>query len=129
MDTWLQASGLEGIERDRARFVLNATRDLLAPVVMGICRGLVYGVAAAASGGSLSGALVVAAVLLTVYVAGFTAAARYWPPIRPYVSWCIAAICLLDAGVLVAAGQPVWAGIAVLGMPLTLLWQRWVPGD
>ncbi|MGE0622705.1 MAG: PHA/PHB synthase family protein [Pseudomonadales bacterium] len=32
MDTWLQASGLEGIERDRARFVLNATRDLLAPV-------------------------------------------------------------------------------------------------
>lgn len=32
MDTWLEASGLEGIERDRVRFVLNATRDLLAPV-------------------------------------------------------------------------------------------------
>jgi len=32
LDDWLDRSGLEGIERDRARFVLNATKDLLAPV-------------------------------------------------------------------------------------------------
>lgn len=32
LDEWLDRSGLEGIERDRARFVLNATKDLLAPV-------------------------------------------------------------------------------------------------
>jgi polyhydroxyalkanoate synthase len=32
LDHWLDSSGLEGIERDRARFVLNATKDLLAPV-------------------------------------------------------------------------------------------------
>ncbi|HEY5645909.1 MAG TPA: alpha/beta fold hydrolase [Pseudomonadales bacterium] len=32
LDTWLEESGLEGIDQDRARFVLNATRDLLAPV-------------------------------------------------------------------------------------------------
>jgi polyhydroxyalkanoate synthase len=32
MDDWLAHSGLEGIERDRARFVLNATKDLAAPV-------------------------------------------------------------------------------------------------
>ena len=32
MDDWLEHSGLEGIERDRARFVLNATRDMFAPV-------------------------------------------------------------------------------------------------
>jgi polyhydroxyalkanoate synthase len=32
MDAWLDQSGLEGIDRDRARFVLNATRDLFAPV-------------------------------------------------------------------------------------------------
>lgn len=32
MDDWLEESGLEGIERDRANFVLNATKDVLAPV-------------------------------------------------------------------------------------------------
>jgi polyhydroxyalkanoate synthase len=32
LDHWLDSSGLEGIERDRARFVLNASKDLLAPV-------------------------------------------------------------------------------------------------
>ncbi len=32
MDEWLDRSGLEGIERDRAQFVLNATKDLMAPV-------------------------------------------------------------------------------------------------
>ncbi len=32
METWLSGSGLEGIDRDRALFVMNATRDLLAPV-------------------------------------------------------------------------------------------------
>lgn len=32
MDSWLEASGLEGIERERAQFVLNASKDLLAPV-------------------------------------------------------------------------------------------------
>jgi polyhydroxyalkanoate synthase subunit PhaC len=32
LDHWLDASGLEGLERDRARFVLNATKDLMAPV-------------------------------------------------------------------------------------------------
>jgi len=32
MDTWLEDSGLEGMDRDRAQFVLNATKDVLAPV-------------------------------------------------------------------------------------------------
>ncbi len=32
MDSWLADSGLKGIERDRAQFVLNATKDLMAPV-------------------------------------------------------------------------------------------------
>lgn len=32
MDDWLEASGLQGIERDRARFVMNAARDVMAPV-------------------------------------------------------------------------------------------------
>jgi polyhydroxyalkanoate synthase len=32
LDTWLETSGLEGIERDRAQFVLNAGKDLMAPM-------------------------------------------------------------------------------------------------
>jgi polyhydroxyalkanoate synthase len=32
MDEWLDHSGLEGIDRDRAQFVMNATKDLMAPV-------------------------------------------------------------------------------------------------
>jgi polyhydroxyalkanoate synthase subunit PhaC len=31
LDTWLDASRLEGIQRERARFVLNAAKDVLAP--------------------------------------------------------------------------------------------------
>ena len=32
MDSWLEESGLEGLDRDRAQFVLNATKDVMAPV-------------------------------------------------------------------------------------------------
>ena len=32
LDDWLAASGLEGIEHDRAQFVLSAAKDVLAPV-------------------------------------------------------------------------------------------------
>jgi len=48
----------------------------LAPVVMGLCRALVYCGAAAAAVGSVSGALVIAALTLLAYVAGLTYAAK-----------------------------------------------------
>ena len=32
LDSWLEASGLNGIDRERARFVLDAAKDLLAPM-------------------------------------------------------------------------------------------------
>ena len=32
MDTWLEESGLSGMDRDRAQFVMNAAKDILAPV-------------------------------------------------------------------------------------------------
>lgn len=32
MDGWLEESGLEGLDRDRARFVMNAAKDVMAPV-------------------------------------------------------------------------------------------------
>lgn len=34
LDSWLAQSGLSGIERERARFVLDAAKDVLAPVNM-----------------------------------------------------------------------------------------------
>lgn len=104
-------------------------RDPAAPLVMGVCRGLVYAVAAAAATGGVPSAVWPPAVVLTLYVAGFSVGARYVPAVRPWVSLCIAGISLVDAGALVVAGAPVMAAVAAAGMPLTLLWQRWVPGD
>ncbi|MBX9589494.1 MAG: UbiA family prenyltransferase [Hyphomonadaceae bacterium] len=48
----------------------------VAPIVMGLCRALVYGGAAAAVVGHVPGAVVVAALALLAYVAGITYAAR-----------------------------------------------------
>lgn len=118
-----------GLTATIAHYDVWHKRDPLAPLVMGVCRGLVYFVAAASLTGATPMALAGPALLLTVCVAGFTAGARYVPEVRPWVSWCIAAISLLDAGVLLWAGAPHWAAVAVLGMPLTLWWQRSIPGD
>jgi 4-hydroxybenzoate polyprenyltransferase len=103
--------------------------DPAAPLGMGDCRGLVYAVAAATAAGIVPSHLWPPAAVLTVYVAAFTFAARHVPAVRPWVSWCIAAISLVDAGVLVWAGSPALAIAAICGVPLTLLWQRVVPGD
>lgn len=104
-------------------------RDPAAPLVMGVCRGLVYAVAASIATGGVPSAVVLPAIVLTLYVAGFTVGARYIPAIRPWVSLCIAGISLVDAGALIWAGAPVVAAVAAAGMPLTLVWQRSVPGD
>jgi 4-hydroxybenzoate polyprenyltransferase len=48
----------------------------LAPLVMGLCRALVYCAAAAAAAGAVSGAIIVAALALLAYVAGLTYAAK-----------------------------------------------------
>lgn len=100
-----------------------------APLVMGICRGLVYCVVASMVTGAVPGLVLVAASAMAAYVAGFTLAARRVPAVRPAVSWCIAAISLVDAGALGAVGAYGAAAVAAAGMPLTLLLQRWVPGD
>jgi hypothetical protein len=48
----------------------------IAPVIMGLCRALVYGAAATAAAGSISGFVSLAALALLAYVAGLTYAAR-----------------------------------------------------
>ena len=40
----------------------------------------------------------------------------------------LAGICLLDALLIAASGEASLAWIAVVGFPLTLAFQRWVPG-
>ena len=102
----------------------------LAPIVMGVCRGLVYAVAAASSGG-VATAVIVAAAGLTVYVAGLTVVAKMaGADARWLVPVLIAGISLVDATVILAVtGQPSLALLAAAGFAATLFLQRFVPGD
>lgn len=102
----------------------------LGPLVMGICRGLVYCVAAAVATGAVPIQVLVAAATLTAYVVGLTVVARRLGPAGgPAVPWLLAGISLVDALVVLACGGGPWvAGVAALGFPLTLAFQRLVPG-
>jgi 4-hydroxybenzoate polyprenyltransferase len=103
----------------------------VAPIIMGACRALVYGVAAAAFD-VVPTALVVGAIVMWVYVAGLTVVARMaGARARWLVPLLIAAISLVDAAFIVIAvpSNASLAAVAALGFPLTLLLQRWVPGD
>ena len=101
----------------------------VAPLVMGSCRGLVYCAAAAFIAGMTAQAWI-AAVVITLYVAALTVVARLaGPSARWLVPALIAAISLVDAA-LIAISAPLWlAAAAVVGFPLTLFLQRFVPGD
>jgi 4-hydroxybenzoate polyprenyltransferase len=103
---------------------------LLAPVVMGVCRGLVYCIAASAVA-AVSVAVLLAAAVMTVYVVSLTVIARSaGAHARWLVPVLIAAISLVDAAVIsLFAGAGVLALVAGAGFPLTLLLQRVVPGD
>jgi 4-hydroxybenzoate polyprenyltransferase len=102
----------------------------LAPLVMGLCRALVYLVAAAAVG-SIGAPVWVAAAVLLVYVAGLTVVARLaGANARWLVPLLIAGISIVDAGVIVAvSGMWLLALAATAGFAATLFLQRWVPGD
>jgi hypothetical protein len=160
----------------------NHKENPLGPVLMGMCRVVVYCAAALVISHTLPLALALGAGMLLAHVMGLTYIARkeasgsiknilpyacllaplcyglvlsaQAPHALPFVimlaladakaiSWCrtgqpanlgraipllIAAICLLDAMLLAAAGQTVLAWIAALGFPLTLRLQKWVRG-
>src|SRR5262249_23645156 len=154
-----------------------------APMIMGLCRALVYCGAAAAATTALPTAIVPAACALLAYVAGLTYAAQQesfdrvgnlWPLLlliapmvlalpalakgvvgalvypaligcaayaayllaaRPMpgavpraVALLIAGISLVDAALLGAAGHALPALAAMMGFPITLLLQRYIPG-
>jgi 4-hydroxybenzoate polyprenyltransferase len=154
----------------------------IGPVLMGLCRVLVYITAAASISGDVRRDLLWAAAMALCYLIGLTYAAKQedlkqpghlWPLIflaapfayglpiaegigvgllvfvallaaviyalsfmvRPgradiprVVSVLIAGICLLDALFVAGAGRPLLAVIAAIGFPLTLLFQRSIPG-
>ena len=103
----------------------------LAPLVMGACRGLVYLIAATVAG-AITGAAATGALAMIVYVAGLTVVAkRAGANARWLVPVLIAGISVLDAlFILIVWPLAPWlALVAALGFPLTLVLQRWVPGD
>ena len=102
----------------------------VAPLVMGACRGLVYGVAAAYAA-SVTFAAGVAAAVVTAYVAGLTVVAKLaGPSARWLVPTMIAAISLVDAFVVALTSRSIGLTLlAACGFPLTLFLQRFVPGD
>jgi hypothetical protein len=90
----------------------------------------VYCVAAAAVAGRVPPAVLVAAAVLTAYVVGLTWIAKRVGPRAGYVvPILLAGISLVDAAVILASGGgAVLALTAAAAGPLTLLFQRVVPG-
>ena len=97
------------------------------PVVMGLCRALVYCVAASGAVGLVSLPVVMAAIVMWLYVIALTWVARN-AGLGHAVPWLLAGICLVDAVMLLTVGEPMLALIAAAGFPVTLALQRVVPG-
>jgi 4-hydroxybenzoate polyprenyltransferase len=97
------------------------------PVVMGLCRALVYCVAASGAVGVVTTPVFVAAAIMWIYVIALTWVAKA-ANLGYAVPWMLAGICLIDALIILWMGQPRLAALAALGFPLTLAFQRVVPG-
>jgi len=105
-------------------------RDLFGPLVMGICRGLVYCLAASAVSSSLGPAVFVAAAVMTLYVLSLTfIAKKLGPKAGVVIPLMIAGISVVDAVVIGFAGGDAMLILAAIGAgALTLALQRVVPG-
>lgn len=102
----------------------------IAPLLMGLCRVLVYVTTAATLVGTLPGAVLVGALAILAYLIVLTAVARH--PVlgaRPgLVAVLIAGIALVDGAAAALAGRPDLALVCVGAFGLTLVLQRWVAG-
>jgi 4-hydroxybenzoate polyprenyltransferase len=102
----------------------------MAPLLMGLCRVLVYVTTAATLTAALPGAVVVGAAVILAYLILLTAVARH--PVLGARSWLvavlIAGIALVDGAATALAGRPDLALACVGAFGLTLVLQRWVAG-
>jgi 4-hydroxybenzoate polyprenyltransferase len=100
----------------------------LGRIVMGMCRGLVYCVAASATAG-IRTRVVVAAVVLTLYVVGLTSVAKMvGQRAGVLIPLLVAGISLVDAVFILAAGSGALALLAASAFVATLALQRVVAG-
>jgi 4-hydroxybenzoate polyprenyltransferase len=97
------------------------------PIVMGLCRALVYCVAASGAAGVVATPVFVGATIMWVYVIALTWVAKA-AGLGYAVPSMLAGICLVDALIIFWMGQPQLAVAAAIGFPLTLAFQRVVPG-
>ncbi|HET9832479.1 MAG TPA: UbiA family prenyltransferase, partial [Vicinamibacterales bacterium] len=104
-------------------------RDVFGPLVMGLCRGLVYCLAASAVAPSLGVAVFVAAAVMTLYVLSLTfIAKKLGPKAGVVIPLMIAGISVVDAVVIGFAGGDAKLILAAIGAgALTLALQRVVP--
>jgi 4-hydroxybenzoate polyprenyltransferase len=112
------------------RYNYRHKRNPLAVVIMGLCRALVYCVAASAMVTIVVPRVLIAAFFLAAYVAGLSVVARrLGPRAGVVIPLLIAGISLFDAAVIAMnGGSLALVGIAAAGFPLTLVAQRIVPG-
>jgi 4-hydroxybenzoate polyprenyltransferase len=108
----------------------NHKLNAFGPLVMGLCRGLVYCTAAAAATGVVRGSVLIAAAALMLYVVALTwIAKRIGTRASVVIPILIAGISVFDAiVVLIFGGGAVLATSAVTCAFLTLALQRVVPG-
>jgi 4-hydroxybenzoate polyprenyltransferase len=97
------------------------------PVVMGLCRALVYCVAASSVAGAVPAPVLVAAAVMWIYIIGLTWVAKA-ADLGYAVPWMLAGICLVDAAITAWRGEPQLALVAAAGFPVTRALQRVVPG-
>lgn len=99
----------------------------LSPLVMGLCRVLVYVAGGLMLGGVVNVALSLGGLTLLAYLIALTFIAKRGAGAK-VVGRLLAGICVVDACALLLMGQPVLALIAALGFPLTRAFHRAVAG-
>jgi 4-hydroxybenzoate polyprenyltransferase len=101
-----------------------------SPVLMALCRVLVYVVAALSVAVTFPPALAVGCGVLLAYLAVLTWTAKHERRLRwaPPIGVLIAGISLVDAALVLAQGAVTIAAVCAACVPLTLALQRRVPG-
>jgi 4-hydroxybenzoate polyprenyltransferase len=106
--------------------------DPFGPAAMGLCRGLIYLIAASALGQTRALPVWIGALVLIIYVLSLTWIGKtLGPRAGTVMPWLIAGISLVDALLIVTmAPMPAlwWALVAIAGFFVTLAGQRVVPG-